>query len=448
MKLIYCIIMFLSLPLFGFRSYSSLTEYKGWQKIIYRVLRDFQRHTEFSFHFKIHSKKQINCYTFSDKKKTYFQLVIMTGLLDKLDRFIQDRSFHCSKNCRYQMIAPILAHELAHYLQNDIANRHKILKNRNPSRRNKLLQKLEWHADLYALKIMADAKIAQAAQTMQKLFQFLRSQSRGQYRKSHPSLTERIYRLGNQRYRLSYQLHQAFSIIETKKNSNLLHSACKRIEYALIRFPTNSELKQALPVCYHKLWLSTAEYSCIEFPHFIDTIVFSDSDEYISKQAKGCGSIVFYQQARQEYQKIYQQSDSNLRMNYALLLAYHKKMVIPLRKYEKQLLTTIDKMKLAMRADGLLNLGVYYYLQRKYTLARAIFSAKPRKNGNASIDKTFFSSYKRNRQVVACTYIVNQALFQSYRRPKYYKINQKQMIKKIRNCSPVWADYVQTNSFL
>lgn len=250
---------------------------------------------------------------------------------------------------RAVMIAPVIAHELGHYI-----NRHsykyflRLWKAQGGSAGGdfdysmmKFSQKNEFEADMTGYYLLQ--KAGYPAERMigvlsmmnvfhQKSLSAGGGSSLASYFSTHPSPHKRVAALnaeGTEFHKMAAKLEQAFEYIQLGKD---LQVAIDILDSALKQYPENIFLRKANTIAYHKLWLATVPVREQKMKGIITTAGFRD-DMVLKKEAERRstkktipGDKKIYYKAKQLYLKTWQEAaDHSFNSNFALLLAYSPK---------------------------------------------------------------------------------------------------------------------------
>lgn len=280
------------------------------------------------------------------------QIIINIGALDFLDDVIRNEYTGKSgrigeermARLREQFLAPILAHELGHYL-----GRHMIKSMRSEWELSALQsdsidisllafsREHEFEADYTGYILLESAgydpdlmiDLLELMYEMdQDLLEDYPEYNMNVYFSTHPSAHERlsVFESNRQEYhRLASSLEFAFSDIQMGIN---LEKSAEAIENALDLYPENLYLLKAYAVCLHKQWLTTVSLKDQKLRGIIESPVFNDKMVFTDKDSRGVGKTIpgdrqLYQAAREIYEEVYEEAlDYSFNSNYALLLCY------------------------------------------------------------------------------------------------------------------------------
>ncbi len=245
---------------------------------------------------------------------------------------------------RERHIAPILAHELAHYY-----NRHMFFSIKKEwsyagtGARDisidmiKYTQKNELDADYTGYLYLQRAgyeprymiQMLNLLNLMRQDCLARRKCGANSYLDSHPSPHERLSKLKHQGQSLhewAFRMEQTFTDIQTGRH---LRECVKSLENSLKKLPENLHLQKAYAVALHKLWLSTVSpqaqklRAVIDMPSFRDSMVLKDELTRRGVKKVIPGNQEYYFKAMEAYERVYQRAmDSSFLSNYGVLLCY------------------------------------------------------------------------------------------------------------------------------
>ena len=396
----------MSLERYKKNSEGIVSDYKGWNTILVETFRKLAPESKVSIF--ILKKNSFNMVFIPEN---YF--LIHTDTLDILDKELPNLKTditslkNCSdkNSCRELMIAPIIAHELAHYFQED----HVKLKLKmaeygsmpEKEKSDKILvfkREREFAADTFAASLLAshhyDSELSILPIKILKQINQDRNKNPNEridyYLKSHPSPNERLSNLiGNETYRNLEELEKAFHLIATATNKNTLKYAISLIENQLKNFPDNIELKRARVTAMHRYWMYTATPAELKFVAVIDQPLFSDSEEFNRKKGtnKIPGDEKIYKETLSLYIELYEKLngiDFGFISNYSVLLAYsdredNKKKSLELAMYAFQNSKTFKTLN---------NLGIVYGLNNQLVIGIKSFWAEIPSSDKKNIDES------------------------------------------------------------
>lgn len=383
-----------------------IVDYKNWQSVIHSVFQDLINNTNFEVF--ILRKDSFNVAFFPKN-----QFFINTATLDTLENesinlassFSELKTCKNLSECRKVLILPIIAHELAHYFQDD----YFLLKNKIEEHkhlpRDEFYEKIllykrerELSADLYAQSILArngknpnlillPLKILKKTNQEKNTDTFNRIDY---YTSSHPSPNERFYHITEREgYKTLKELELAFHLIAKGSSIEELKLAINLIENHSKKFPNNLELKRAKATAYHRYWIYTSGMKDLKFIPIIDQPLFSDSEEFntfktpfeIQRDSK------LYQKTISLYEEIFEKikdNDPGFISNYSLLLTYS-----PLEANRKRSLDlAIEAFKKKKSRKILNNLGIVFFLNGKIFEAQKSFWSGMSEMDRENVKKT------------------------------------------------------------
>lgn len=381
-------------------------DYNGWNAILQRVFKKLAPQSIVLT--QIIKKKSFNMAFFPEN---YF--LIHTDTLDILDKELPIfqtenlslKDCNDKNSCRELMIAPLIAHELAHYFQEDhVRLKLKFVEYGGLSEKEKsekilvFKREREFAADTFAASLLAshhyDSELSILPIKILKQINQNRNKNPNDridyYLKSHPSPNERLSNLiGNETYKNLEELENAFHLIATATNKKNLKYAISLIENQLKNFPDNIELKRARVTAMHRYWMYTATPAELKFVAVIDQPLFSDSEEFNRKKGtnKIPGDEKIYKQTLSLYTELYEKfngMDFGFISNYSVLLAYsdredNKKKSLELAMYAFQNSKTFKTLN---------NLGIVYGLNNQLVIGIKSFWAEIPDSEKKNIDES------------------------------------------------------------
>ena len=277
---------------------------------------------------------------------------------------------------RERLIAPLLAHELAHYY-----NRHSFYsikkywsltggnKDEFSIKMTEHSKSTEFDADMTGYMFLKNA--GYDTKSMLDLLSFLNDITQEKkknpdmnisYFSSHPSAHERIARFnrkGDDFHKWAAKMDLTFENIQLGRN---LEACITFLENSLKKYPENIHILKAIAAAKYKLWLSTVPVKNQRLRVIIGMPSFRDDMVAKGRTARGSGipgNISYYNNARKAYEIVMDKAfDPEFNSSYAVLLAYSsdkddmKKALEISDKSAKNLSTIIT----------LSNLGMAYYL--------------------------------------------------------------------------------------
>jgi hypothetical protein len=383
----------LSLSLDNYKKESNevVVDYNDWNPILYKVFKKLAPGSKISFY--IVKQDSFNMAFFPEN-----EFLIHTGTLDILDRELLrlDSEFSflrtCSdKNyCRELMIAPIIAHELSHFFQEDHKKlKEKFVKYGNLSEKDfseKILffkREREFAADIFAASLLSRYKykpelILFPIKILKQINQEKNKNPKNRidyYLKSHPSPNERLASLDKRdSYKNLKELENAFHLITNGNSLDTLKYALSIIERKLENFPENLELKRARVTAMHRYWMYTATLPDLKFVAEIDQPLFSDSEEFntLKGTKKIPGDENLYKQTLSKYVELYEKLkfiDFGFVSNYAVLLIYSdreedkkKAMELALEAFKKiKSVKTLNNLAMVSILNGNFTSGILHF---------------------------------------------------------------------------------------
>ncbi len=381
-------------------------DYNGWKITLQKVFLKLAPESKVSLF--ILKKDSFNMGFFPEN-----DFVIHTGTLSSLDREIpklqSDTSLlkNCTdkNSCREMLIAPIIAHELSHYFQED----SKRLKEKYADYKNlpeddfseRILafkREREFAADTFAASLLAKHKykpelILLPIKILKQINQERNKNPKERidyYLKSHPSPNERLAHLDTKEsYKNLQELEKAFHLIANGTDRDTLKYALSIIERQLLNFPENLELERARVTALHRYWMYTATPSDLKYIAVIDQPLFSDAEEFnTSKGAKKIpGDENVYRKTLSLYQELFDKLkllDFGFVSNYAILLAYSDDE----DNRKKSLALALDAFKNTKTFKTFNNLGVVYALNNQIVDGIKTFWTEIPESEKKNIDNT------------------------------------------------------------
>lgn len=357
-----------------------LNDYKNWRIVLNESLQKLAK--ESSFEVIILKKAEFNMAFFPPN-----QIFINTGTLDRLEeesKFLESDfpelvSCKSINRCRQILIFPLIAHELAHFYQEDYALLKKNREDYKELPHELFLEKIiefkrerEFAADRYAMSILErnGYKPDLMLIPLKYLKRLHQENSKtpikrsDYYLSSHPSPNERIYHITEDNaYKTLKDIELAFHLLVKGTNIDNIKKAISILEDAEKKFPANLELKRAKATAYHRYWIYTADIKDLQFIPILDQPLFSDSEEFstFKSQVVIPGDNRIYKKAMAYYVEIFEKlkrTDAGFISNYSLLLAYsdleenrNRSMNLALDAFQKKKSTKI-----------LNNLGIVFFL--------------------------------------------------------------------------------------
>lgn len=283
------------------------------------------------------------------------KFIIHQGLLKRIDSKIGNNffiNFFKDKNKeREGYLAPIIAHELAHYYRRHIYKMLKTLSDKVANKdaiqieldRLEISQKDELEADTTALIYLQNAgykvdyffEVLKILQEDHSKKQANEEKAKLPYFSTHPSPAQRIASLNLEKdldkgiqewYKFLFEIEIATADIELGRN---LKESIKIIDSALSKYPENLYLKKAKALGLHKDWLSTVTLEEQQFRAILHLPIFRE--DLLSSLAKGKkgkqdtpGDLDKYYDALDYYEKnlIPFLSGDCFLSNYAVLLVF------------------------------------------------------------------------------------------------------------------------------
>lgn len=360
-----------------------------WQTCVDSVFRKLIQNSSnplFKPIYSVINKPTLNAFAFPGG-----QFILHKGLFDNLDAEIKSQEGTKNSSGLRQMrenyLAPILAHELAHYFnQHTFKAFKKIVNNSSKSSKRNLDmirfdQELELDADFSGLLMMQ--KSGYPTEYMIKVLEMNNAEyqsylNKGEkinpYYQTHPSPNERLSRINSGKqelYTLLSKLEKAYADIQMNQN---LQNARDILQEALTLYPDNIEFLKSDAIALHKIWLEAVPLSLqkvkslIELPSFRDAMISDPSrTKAISKKIP---ELAKYRKAIAAYRKLGEISDPWLLSNFSTLLAYS-----PDSEDEKNAILMAKKsFKLQRNIQTINNLAVVYFLCNEVNLSVDILS--------------------------------------------------------------------------
>lgn len=401
-------------------------DYKGWNAILDKA---FQRlikssgNEPFSYKYSIIPNDNFNAAAFPGG-----QFILHTNTLDVLDAKVKDvlldKNNKLSKDIlRENFIAPILAHELAHYFNKHAYKAIKRVIGQQNEKQDVFLevknirydQEDELDADvsgsIYLQKADYDtAYMIDMLMLLKKIhsnYQETTTDPNGlnPYFSSHPSPNERLSKFPGDKQTLYKQLSEleiAFANIQLGGN---LKNSLKQVDTALKNYPNNTELLKAKAICIHKMWLDTVTLedrqlrSILDMPSFKDSMLVS-KDASKSVEDKLPGDPELFESAKEAYQKIIGKTEEpSFISNYSTLIVYSK-------KERDRAIILAELANVVNRIQTANNLAVVYFLadrkSESLNILRTLLSnveteLKLESNAHTSENSDHFSVQKMKR---------------------------------------------------
>ncbi|HMV77456.1 MAG TPA: M48 family metallopeptidase [Leptospiraceae bacterium] len=315
-------------------------DHKGWKKTVDEVFRKLSENSgnpAFHLEYAILKEKTFNAAAFPGG-----QFVIHSGLLDALDRMVQERKGLSESSpdfakYRAHYLAPVIAHELGHFYNKHTYKSYlaKIEKTAPQKTDEEESRELELDADLSGILLLE--KSGYGTDSMEAVLEKLneirqKSLNAGEkiniYFETHPSPHERLAQLKKDTggiHAWASRMEYIFSDIQSGKN---LEKAVKELDKVLIDYPRNLDFQKAKAVALHKIWLESDILENLKMKGIIDLPSFRDSmifDQKAKKSAKKAipGDRQKYTKALTAYRNIIKENeDPWLVSNFAVLLVY------------------------------------------------------------------------------------------------------------------------------
>ncbi|HNO27022.1 MAG TPA: M48 family metallopeptidase, partial [Leptospiraceae bacterium] len=331
-------------------------DYNGWKKIVDEVFRKLSENSgnpAFHIEYSILKEKSFNAAAFPGG-----QFVIHSGLLDSIDRMVQEKkgtpeSSPDFAKQRAHYLAPVIAHELGHYYNKHTYKSYlaKIEKTAPQKTDEEESRELELDADLSGILLLE--KSGYGTDSMETVLEKLneirqKALNAGEkinlYFETHPSPHERLAQLKKDTggiHAWASKMEYIFSDIQSGKN---LEKAVKELDKVLIDYPKNLDFQKAKAVALHKIWLESdilenlKMKGIIDLPSFRDSMIF-DLKAKKSTMKKIPGDRAKFTKAVTAYRNILKSvEDPWLLSNFSVLLAYS-----PEKEDEKNALELAEK---------------------------------------------------------------------------------------------------------
>lgn len=377
-------------------SHKKLNDFNGWESILTKTFKNIMEYSSLrNTNYKI---LILDDPCFNAEASVDGEIIIYRGTLEQIDKRIEDNGYllpnsqdknkFCSElnQCREKIIAAILAHELAHFFEEDHKTLQEIREKGKDLAITNIIFAMEEKADNYAYSLLyrslyGEESMLQALAMLKEIEQIQNETPENRkdpYFRNHPSPNRRLLKFTKNLKDKNYfawalQMEEAFASI--KKGSDL-EKQLKLLESSLRLFPDNLELLFAKAVCLHKLWMQSSTVSELHLKSIVDMPLFSDNNQF-EKIRKGTtvGDKNKYLQAKSAYTSILTKSKLvSFKSNYSVLLAYSEKISDreeAIRLAEEAYEETPSSSNLVYHA--LNNLAVVYYMDGKQEIAEQLF---------------------------------------------------------------------------
>lgn len=380
----------------SWNSPAQIEDWNGWNTILQKTFKSILEYSSLrSNYYKI---LILDADCFNAEANANGQILVYKGTLNAIDKRIEekylqeetkDRNKFCLslEVCREKLIAPIIAHELAHYFHNDHVALQLIHKTKNPSEIRKKIYFIEEKADTYAYSILqrsmyGEVSMLETLSMLKEMEQTLNEdpeKRKDPYLRNHPSPNSRLSKIttkvGDKRYfDWAVQIEETFASI---RKGNDLSKNLDFIETSLKMFPDNLELLTARAVCLHKVWMQSATISELHLKSIVDMPLFSDNNKFEKiRKSSAIGDNHKYLQAKSAYEELLKKVNLVFfKSNYSVLLAYSNK----ISDREKAIQIAEEAYKETPNFSNLAfhtlnNLAVVYFLCGKREIARSFLA--------------------------------------------------------------------------
>ncbi len=288
---------------------------------------------------------------------------------------------------RERLLAPLLAHELAHYYNrhsfNDIKKYWSLMGKSRDEFSIKMAEHSksnEFDADMTGYMFLKNAgydpySMIDLLSYLNNLMQKFKKNSNLNinYFSSHPTAHERIAafnKKGTDFYKWAAKMDMTFENIQFGRN---LEAGITFLENSLKMYPGNIHILKAIAAAKYKLWLSTVPIKSQKLRVIIGMPSFRDDMVAKGKTTRGSGipgNISFYNNAAKAYEIVMNKAlDPEFNSSYAVLLSYSSDKNIMKRALE----ISNKSAKSLSTMITISNLGMVYYLCGEKDNAMAVY---------------------------------------------------------------------------
>ena len=273
----------------SWNSVGQVEDFNGWSAILQKTFKNILEYSSLrSNYYKI---LILDADCFNAEANANGQILVYKGTLSAIDKRIEekylqaetkDRNKFCLslEVCRENLIAPIIAHELAHFFHNDHVALQDVQRTKNSSEIRKKIYSIEEKADTYAYSLLqrsvyGEIVMLETLSMLKEIEQTLNEnpeKRKDPYLRNHPSPNSRLSKIttkvADKRYfDWAVQIEETFASI---RKGNDLSKNLEFLETSLKMFPDNLELLTARVVCLHKLWMQSATISELHLKSIVD----------------------------------------------------------------------------------------------------------------------------------------------------------------------------------